>query len=141
MRCPKCMGPLQERWDRRGLLRVKCCADCRCVWFDGKELEAVLRDAFRKLKVPAGAQPLTLKCPRDRKSLLYSFHFPGTTIRVAMCENCGGLWLETGEFREIEHIRRELGAQGAPGREEPPSLAKEALLHFINTALDALDTP
>lgn len=137
MQCPKCRGRLHERVDKMGLTRLDCCPDCRGVWFDGKELRAVLREAFEDLRVPVAAAQLTIRCPRCKKRL-HAFHYPETTVRVEMCKECGGMWLDTEEFKEISHIRRSLSSQGMLGDEKQPGLVKEALLHFVDSAIDAL---
>jgi len=52
-----------------------------------------------------------------------------------MCKSCGGLWLDTGELKEIRIVRRKLKQTGQLEKAQPPSGVKGALINFINRAM------
>jgi Zn-finger nucleic acid-binding protein len=120
---------MQEIRVRSCDVKVDRCERCGGVWFDAGELEAVLSVAAKKLRVPPGAQ-----CP----SPLYRFQYPQTYVKIEMCTECGGLWLDAGEFTEIEAVRKALEKDGALDELAQPGGVKGALLNFVNTAIEAL---
>jgi hypothetical protein len=62
MQCPKCRTQLEEFNVQQGNTTVGACADCKGVWFDGGELEAVLTEAFTEVVVPRSAARTTYVC-------------------------------------------------------------------------------
>jgi Zn-finger nucleic acid-binding protein len=108
------------------------------VWFDAGELDAVLSVAAKKLRVPPGAQKSAIQhCPQC-PSPLYRFQYPQTYVKIEMCKDCGGLWLDAGEFSEIEAVRKALKMDGELEELAHPDGVKGGLLNFIDTAIEAL---
>jgi Zn-finger nucleic acid-binding protein len=104
LRCPCCDRGLVERRPREGAVRVDVCPICRGIWFDGGELEEVLRAADEELSVPEDAEESQRHCPRCRCAM-YEFRYPDTAIEIDMCDRCLGVWLDDWELRELELLR------------------------------------
>lgn len=139
MLCPKCRKmKLEETRVRNGSIKIDRCPACKGVWLDAGELEAVLRVAAKELKVPPSARKSVLhNCPRCRCSL-HLFQYPQTYVKVDMCKECGGLWLDSGEFKEIKAVREALDKTGKLEEYAQPGGVKGGLLNFIETAIEAL---
>ena len=139
MLCPKCRdSDLKEAKVRSGSIRVDGCPQCKGVWFDAGALEAVLDVAAKELRVPPSAQESAVhSCPRCR-SALYRFQYPQTYVKIEMCKECGGLWLDSGEFNEIKTVRQTLQERGKLEEHAQPTGVKGGLLHFIDAAIEAL---
>jgi len=139
MSCPKCHNvALQEIEIKRSGIKVDRCPQCKGVWFDAGELESLLSVAAKGLKVPPGAQRSTiLFCPRCPASL-FRFKYPQTYVKVEMCKECGGLWLDSDEFNEIKSVRQALEKTGKLEEHEEPGRVKGGLLNFIDAAIEAL---
>jgi len=109
------------------------------VWFDAQELEAVMDVASKELDIPSKARESeTLSCPRCL-SRLFHFEYPQTLVRVDMCKECRGLWLDGGEFTEIKTIRKSLEKRGKLEEYALPGGVKGGLLRFIDAAIDELE--
>lgn len=103
----KCDGVLSEV--RIDTIRIDQCNACRGIWFDRKELEAVVDVARRKmLPLPATSSPVSQRmderqgnCPRDRIALepVESLAVDGLTYDH--CPRCKGVWLDGGELEQI----------------------------------------
>ncbi|MCI0497319.1 MAG: zf-TFIIB domain-containing protein, partial [Thermoplasmata archaeon] len=58
-----------------------------------------------------------LQCPRDRAHLReIEVDVPGRNVRVDVCPDCGGMWLDPGELRRLlgdrkltDHLTRDIG--------------------------------
>jgi Zn-finger nucleic acid-binding protein len=139
MRCPKCRKvDLKEARVKSSNVKVDSCPQCKGVWLDAGELEAVLSVAAKELAVPPAAQKSAVNfCPRCSLAL-YRFSYPQTDVKIEMCKNCGGLWLDAGEFREIKAIRQMLEEQGKLDEYARPPGIKGGLLRFIDAAIDEL---
>jgi len=62
MRCPQCTGALLEPHAiKKYETELDCCPQCGGVWFDKKELEALLRVAAKAMGVPSDAAIETLR--------------------------------------------------------------------------------
>ena len=138
LRCPKCRtAELTELSVKKGDVKVDCCPDCKGVWFDAKELEAMMGVAAKKLRVPSHAGRQGRICPRCVRPL-FAFKYPQTLVTVDMCRKCGGLWLDSAEFEEIRAIRTKLAEKQELEERSRPTGAKGALVRFIDTAMSAL---
>lgn len=112
MLCPKCRkATLEEMRIGDVQTAVDQCRSCGGVWFDRKELEAIMDIAFKDLAIPSGAQETKRTCPRDCE-VMYAFKYPQTEVTVDMCRQCEGLWLDGGELTEICKVRKQLDQQG-----------------------------
>jgi len=117
MLCPRCQKPALEELDLdySGVVLDRC-LQCGGVWFDGGELEQVLKEAARDVHLPDEMQPCGLPCPRCETEMS-SFQYPDTEVTVDMCNECRGLWLDHGEFKQIRKMRGVPGpASGEPGK-------------------------
>lgn len=140
MHCPKCRTEeLSTRRSKDSDVAVDWCAECRGVWFDAGELAAALTVATKDLTVPRKAQKIGLLCPKCEKSL-YSFHYPQTLVTIDMCKKCKGLWLNSGEFKEIKAVRRSLKRQGAVEEYAPVGGVKGSFLRYIDQVLGTIGT-
>ena len=137
MQCPKCRSTLEEKPVKQGDIRVDCCPRCRGIWFDAGELEKVLKEAYRELRVPASANRLSLSCPKCLQPL-YGFHYPQTMVNVDVCKACRGMWLDAGEYTEINRVREALAKHGKLDDDAQPGPVKGTLLHWVDSAIEAL---
>lgn len=139
MRCPKCGGTyLKEVKVKSTGMKVDHCPKCKGIWFDAQELEAVLKVASKELAVPSDArESAALSCPRCNV-LLYQFQYPQTLVQVEMCKQCGGLWLDAGEFTEIKTIRKAMKRRGKLEEYALPPGLKGTLIRFIDDAIAEL---
>ena len=109
--CPKCGSPLTPRTIET--VSVDQCTQCQGIWFDEKELEAVLtrshnlRRGLRTDHTNPGLNQKRGTCPRDRTAMLRAFSAADEKVVLDMCPECHGLWLDGGELhRLIQAINR-----------------------------------
>ena len=135
LRCPKCrQSVLKEVSPKNSDVCVDACPTCKGLWFDAKELNALLDVAVKDLKVPSDARREGPICPRCVKPL-FAFKYPQTLVTIDLCKECGGLWLDSGEFREVKAVRARLAAEGKLDEHAPVSGVKGALLRFLRSAM------
>lgn len=119
MLCPKCCkATLAEMQVGDVRTVVDQCRSCGGIWFDRKELEAIMDLAARDLAIPPTAEETRRTCPRDFEKLL-TFRYPQTEVMIDMCRRCEGLWLDGGELTEIRKIRDQLNEHGELNRSGP----------------------
>jgi hypothetical protein len=113
MNCPACDYVMTGR--QVGEITVDACdGGCGGVWFDNFELRRVseagaqlLRNVARDpmLRVDLAAKR---KCPRCAEQPLFRrFYSRLRRTQVDECPNCGGIWLDGGEFAAIQDERAE----------------------------------
>lgn len=132
MKCPACYNELTPR--RAGQITVDVCdGGCRGIWFDNFELKRVDAAGAAALAEIWRDQTITVdfvkkrKCPRcAEQTMLRRFFSRKRAVEIDECPNCGGLWLDAGEF---ERVLEELQPQ-----EQPPLAVNSA----ISSALTAL---
>lgn len=131
--CPRCRGKeLQTRTLSDGTTRIDICPDCRGGWFDGQELAAVLSCALSELDVSANAERTSFVCPKCFIPLA-RIDYPETSVEVDVCDRCGGIWLDRGEFRAINRQRAEFQDRLKFHDEQPaPKNLKEAVILFVD---------
>jgi Zn-finger nucleic acid-binding protein len=100
--CPKCGSGLLHV-ERSGQT-IELCSACRGVWLDSGELTTLL-ELYKRLDASAGA-PTGARCPRGKQALK-EVEFPGTGVRVDVCPDCQGIWLDAGE---LELLQRNVAA-------------------------------
>ena len=138
MHCPKCVkSSLKPRTIKNTKTVVDTCSICKGVWFDANELNDVLPVASKELNPPNDSQKTGMTCPRCRVQLM-AFNYPQTYVKVDMCGECKGLWLNPSEFREIKIIRQNLKKKGKLETYAPPVGVKGYLLDWINSAIERL---
>ena len=119
MHCPKCCKEsLKEVQVGDVKTPVDHCGTCGGIWFDPRELEAIMIVAVKDLVVPPGATESDRMCPRDFEAM-YSFKYPQTEVTVDMCRKCRGLWLDGGELTEIKNVRVHLDGFGELDKQAP----------------------
>jgi uncharacterized protein len=99
-------------------IEVDRCPDCRGMWLDKGELEAIQQtversyaDEIKKIpdtaltqyKAARSARSLdSLKCPKCSEELHTREHGYCSQIYVDVCPACEGLWLDDGELAALE---------------------------------------
>lgn len=141
MTCPRCKDrELHHHADEQAGVILDVCRKCRGILFDEGELVMVLDVAVRDLRPPGkSTQRETVRCPRCHLPMA-AFHYPQTVATVDMCRECHAVWLDRGEFQEIQEIRQNLRRKGRLEQWAPVPGFKGALLKFINTAISRLTT-
>lgn len=110
MICPACFSGLTEI--QVGLVKLDVCqGGCGGIWFDAFELKRVeseFSDAghlpVNVARNPAVQVDFSRKrdCPRcDGIKLMRHFFSARREVEVDQCPNCGGYWLDAGEFEKI----------------------------------------
>ena len=135
--CPACNDYTTASRSAGGV-RIDQCHNCKGAWFDAGELQQAIGVGHRKLiSSIAGVR----RCPTCDVAMR-PLNFPGTQVEIDCCPDCGGLWLDAGEFRRI---RDEIGplkkrktmkprTQSATDEDDIPGI-KGALIRFINSSL------
>jgi len=107
MKCPACKSPLRQK-GAGGMTLDFCYGGCGGIWFDAAELERVSARAAATLhtiwQVPVGKVNLTepRPCPRCPGQVLERKWFSDLKkVEIDQCPNCGGVWLDAGEFSRI----------------------------------------
>ena len=109
MKCPACKNPLREK-NARGMTVDLCYGGCGGIWFDATELErvSVNTPAATTLhtiwQIPTSNVKLTepRMCPRCPQQVLDRKWFSDSQqVEIDQCPNCGGIWLDAGEFSRI----------------------------------------
>jgi len=110
MKCPTCGVSLRRRKMRS--IKIDRCPTCDGSWYDADELR-VLKDKekrgdYRWLdfdlwrdreKFRAGRQR-HLVCPKDGRPMT-TVRYGTSSIRMDMCPECHGIWLDHGEYKKI----------------------------------------
>ena len=105
MNCPKCQKVL-ENGIFADVVYHKC-KTCGGFWFDKDELREIKqnKDWFKLDSGVAGATSKTykgeLKCPRCDEKLHTIEYAQESGIRVDVCSECDGLWLDAGELKAM----------------------------------------
>lgn len=137
MNCPACREVrLRPGRVKHREVEIDYCPQCKGIWLDTGEINRVMEAAHEKLKIPRKAEPSLRTCPQCQVSLL-EFNYPDTLVPVDGCRQCGGLWLDAGELKEMEHVRRILSQREQLTDHEPTGI-KAMLLDFVNGNLEDL---
>lgn len=118
MKCPACKGLLREK-NAGNITLDTCYGGCGGIWFDPAELQRVDARAATTLHTvwqdPNKKVVLTEPrlCPRCPDQILDRRWFSETKdVEIDQCPQCGGLWLDAGEFSRI--YQEVKGARTAP---------------------------
>ncbi len=137
MRCPQCRIVELRRVRAKGTdLELDVCPKCKGSWFDEDELESVLEAPARNLKPRGKVRRTQMPCPRCG-ARMREFYYPRTFVTIDQCRECGGMWLDGGEFKEINQVREYLERMGRLEAESPGGV-KGALLRFIDRAMNSI---
>jgi len=107
MQCPKCKdSKLKAVTVKNKNIEIDRCSSCKGLWFDKGELDGILGvKAIKDLAIPKFSLHMPdRKCPKCNKGL-YEFCYPETTTFVDACAECGGIWLDNQEWKEISAAR------------------------------------
>ena len=138
MLCPKCRkATLAEMQVGDVRTVVDQCRSCGGIWFDRKELEAIMDLAARDMTIPATAEETRRTCPRDFEKLL-TFRYPQTEVMIDMCRRCDGLWLDGGELTEIRKIRSQLDEHGELKKTTPATGIVGGLERLLDWVVDEI---
>ncbi len=101
-------------------IEIDVCPNCGGMWFDEDELVKLAEldtDAFQGVeeiltppeKAPSGQTPgyTGRKCPRCGAPLFSHYYGGNSDIVIDTCEQCGGVWLDGGEFMKIVNYLKE----------------------------------
>ena len=110
------LGPVRVESFYSAPVILEQCGGCGGIWFDRYELFSVKPGQAKKiesldsetLSAPARIISSGLVCPRDQSRLerFSDINFPREII-VGRCRECGGFWLNRGEFTMYQRARRE----------------------------------
>ncbi len=104
--CPRCLDQrLRARKLKGSGTEIDFCDQCKGIWFEARELEQAAPEAMKDLEVPGDAEFSKRLCP-DCVVRLARFTYPQTFVEVDVCEDCAGVWLDAGEFKEIVAVRK-----------------------------------
>jgi Zn-finger nucleic acid-binding protein len=85
-------------------VEVDHCEDCGGLWLDQSELPRLLElkaaqvRELRRGQARTGVNSLKGKCPRCATELLRVASALSRQVTVDKCPDCGGVWLDGGEF-------------------------------------------
>lgn len=128
--CPACRTTvLKERTLSDQATRIDVCPACKGGWFDARELAASLSVAIKDLEPPENAMKTSRVCPKCRIPLA-QIDYPETTVEVDICEACHGIWLDKGEFKQLNHQRAQYQEL------DPPKTIKDAATRFVTGIID-----
>ncbi len=134
MYCPRCFNvELAPRVVKDSDVILYCCPHCKGIWFHRGQMEAVMPKAIKDIHVPSDAALGSRPCP-DCSEPMHVFYYPQTMVEIDMCSRCLGLWMDPGELREIQVIRKGLRLE-AKEYDDIPGVKGRAI-DFVNAALD-----
>lgn len=105
MQCPKCNCQLKRGVDKHSNTEIDYCGSCKGIWLDQYELQQVCKFAGPNITLPSDAVLSNRFCPRCQVQM-HEFEYPETKVLVDMCSSCNGTWLDSGEIKEIELVRK-----------------------------------
>jgi len=105
MQCPKCDCQLKRGIDKNSNTEVDYCSQCKGIWLDENELQVVCKFSAWQISLPQNAVLSQRFCPCCEIEM-YEFNYPETTVKVEMCPGCYGFWMDSGEIKEIELVRK-----------------------------------
>lgn len=123
MKCPKCLAELKEFYSHD--LKLARCFSCNGIWFDKNELKKLIDERDKDLawmhfdlwskKEKFGADRGKKLCPKCKKAMAV-LKYNNSEVEVDICADCGGVWLDSGEFTKIvDFLEKALLAKDVPG--------------------------
>lgn len=117
MNCPNCIKTKLEEIVLYNT-EVNYCSKCMGFWFEQDELRQTkdekdqayswldidLWNDQKKFKLGVGRKA----CPKDGVPL-YEVRYGDSDIKVDVCEQCRGIWLDRGEFKKIAQYIKDKG--------------------------------
>ena len=110
MKCPKCQTPLVKKF-YKGMLEVDSCPNCRGMWLDFAELDALEDVAFdddpRKGSLVHRETVTDCPCPVCGENM-QEFQYRLYSLKLDLCAaHDHGFWLDAGEDERVLEIMRE----------------------------------
>jgi len=123
MKCPKCSAGLKDFSSQD--LKLARCFSCHGIWFDKNELKKVIDERDTDLswmhidlwseKEKFGAAYGKKLCPKCKKAMA-ALKYDKSEVEVDVCADCGGAWLDSGEFTKIvDFLEKVLLKKDVPG--------------------------
>lgn len=108
MRCPR-DGTILQLSNYRNVT-IDCCPYCNGVWLDAKELAEITKKSKDILLEEEPQESLNkshFKCPRCKGEMMITHYSRPKEVEIDRCTQCGGIWLDTDELKEILKIALE----------------------------------
>lgn len=109
MDCPACKKTMTEE-DFGGIKVQVCASGCKGIWFDCGELSRLdesnegvgqaLHDALNSPRTNEANRP-ALACPKCGVPMHQHLYKSEKEVNVDECYNCGGFFLDSGEFKAV----------------------------------------
>lgn len=107
MLCPKCASAMDRV--EYAEVTVDRCTHCRGLWFDAGEREKLMAlDGSERLDIGTESararwDPVdTIDCPRCEVRMLRLVDARTPSVHFEQCAECGGSFLDAGEFRALK---------------------------------------
>jgi len=106
MKCPKCRTEDLHEISIEGVV-VDQCYSCDGVWLDSHELNQLLAEdarhvaSLRRANFASQAEGKRGFCPRETVELLRVYSAIERSVVLDLCPDCGGIWLDGGEFEKL----------------------------------------
>ena len=110
MRCPR-DGTYLHLTDYKKVT-IDFCPYCNGSWLDAKELAQITQksaDTLWEEESPQTCRKSPFKCPRCGGELIITHYTRKKEVEIDRCTQCGGIWLDTDELKEILKLAREAG--------------------------------
>ena len=137
MKCPRCKNKLKQGTVKKKAVEINYCSQCKGFFLDRGEIEKVSEAAIRDLSIPPEASSSRTLCPVCEEWMVV-FDYPQTFVKVDICKECKGLWLDAGELKEIEVVRSNLQKTGTIKQYDEVRGFKGWLIEFIDDAIGYL---
>ena len=145
MKCPKCSAELED-FTSQGLKLARC-SSCHGIWFSKDELKKVIDDRDMDLswmhfdlwseKGKFNAAPGKKLCPKCKKQMVV-LRYDNSEVKMDVCADCGGVWLDSGEFTKIiDFLEKALLKKDVPGY--IAEMAKEGERMILDPAHSAVE--
>lgn len=113
MNCPKCAAALTKKY-YKGMLEVDYCPYCRGMWLDFTELDQLEDMAFsddqHKGSLVHSERDVENTCPVCAGHL-HEFQYRLYELKLELCPERHGFWLDAGEDERVMEIMRSQAAR------------------------------
>ncbi|MGE5472902.1 MAG: zf-TFIIB domain-containing protein [Ignavibacteriales bacterium] len=111
MNCPKCNSTLEPAEVEN--IKIEVCPSCDGIWLDKFEITKILHCDFDSIKTSEISKALekdkdvsnskteSIKCPVCSLPMTNTNYLFNDNIKIDMCSECYGIWLDDGELKEI----------------------------------------
>jgi membrane associated rhomboid family serine protease/Zn-finger nucleic acid-binding protein len=130
MKCPSCSNRLRQTKTKSAFVDV--CPSCKGIWFDAGELadfvktlaesedicpEKIKLFHHRDVRSVYNGQEKNRSCPRCAKELQRFNYSYDSNVFLDKCPDCGGIWADGGEVRQIASYLKDDPKVTAIGRD------------------------